>query len=107
MTLADYWNLSLIHIFSRMTIVVRGDDKVLDQVNKQLDKLINVISVEDFGESNYIDRELVLIRAVSYTHLDVYKRQVMPILVIRSKYFAQISRFSSNGSSERSSMCEL
>lgn len=47
---------------SRMTIVVRGDDKVLDQVNKQLDKLVNVISVEDFGESNYIDRELVLIR---------------------------------------------
>lgn len=47
---------------SRMTIVVRGDDKVLDQVNKQLDKLINVISVEDFGESDYIDRELVLVR---------------------------------------------
>ena len=47
---------------SRMTIVVRGDDKVLDQVNKQLDKLVNVISVEDFGESEYIDRELVIIR---------------------------------------------
>ena len=47
---------------SRMTIVVRGDDKVLDQVNKQLDKLVNVISVEDFGESDNIDRELVLIR---------------------------------------------
>ena len=47
---------------SRMTIVVRGDDKVLDQVNKQLDKLVNVISVEDFGESDYVDRELVLIR---------------------------------------------
>ena len=47
---------------SRMTIVVRGDDKVLDQVTKQLDKLVNVISVEDFGESDYIDRELVLIR---------------------------------------------
>jgi acetolactate synthase-1/3 small subunit len=47
---------------SRMTIVVRGDDKVLDQVNKQLDKLVNVISVEDFGESDYVDRELILIR---------------------------------------------
>ena len=40
---------------SRMTIVVRGDDKVLDQVNKQLDKLVNVISVEDFGDSDYVE----------------------------------------------------
>ena len=47
---------------SRMTIVVRGDDKVLDQVNKQLDKLVNVISVEDFGDTEYVDRELVLLR---------------------------------------------
>jgi acetolactate synthase-1/3 small subunit len=47
---------------SRMTIVVRGDDKVLDQVTKQLDKLVNVISVEDFGAADYVDRELVLIR---------------------------------------------
>jgi acetolactate synthase I/III small subunit len=47
---------------SRMTIVVRGDDKVLDQVNKQLDKLVNVIRVEDFADSDYVDRELVLIR---------------------------------------------
>ena len=47
---------------SRMTIVVRGDDKVLDQVTKQLEKLVNVISVEDFGESGYVERELVLIR---------------------------------------------
>jgi acetolactate synthase I/III small subunit len=47
---------------SRMTIVVRGDDKVLDQVTKQLDKLVNVIRVEDYGESEHVDRELVLIR---------------------------------------------
>ena len=33
-----------------------------DQVNKQLDKLVNVISVEDFGDSEYVDRELVLLR---------------------------------------------
>jgi acetolactate synthase-1/3 small subunit len=47
---------------SRMTMVVRGDDKVLDQVTKQLDKLVNVISVEDFGDTDYVDRELVIIR---------------------------------------------
>jgi acetolactate synthase-1/3 small subunit len=47
---------------SRMTIVVRGDDKILEQVTKQLDKLIDVIAVEDFRDEEYVDRELVLLR---------------------------------------------
>lgn len=47
---------------SRMTIVVRGDDAVLDQVTKQLDKLIDVIDIQDFKEDEYVDRELVLVR---------------------------------------------
>lgn len=47
---------------SRMTIVVRGDDKVLEQVTKQLNKLVDVISVVDFQEGQYIDRELVLLQ---------------------------------------------
>jgi acetolactate synthase I/III small subunit len=47
---------------SRMTIVVRGDDKTLDQVVKQLNKLIEVIDIQDFREDEYVDRELVLMR---------------------------------------------
>jgi len=47
---------------SRMTIVVRGDDKVLEQVRKQLNKVIDVIKVQDFSDEPYIDRELVLIK---------------------------------------------
>ncbi len=47
---------------SRMTIVVRGDDAVLEQVTKQLSKLIDVIEVQDFREDEYVDRELVLLR---------------------------------------------
>ncbi|HEY8902926.1 MAG TPA: acetolactate synthase small subunit [Chthoniobacterales bacterium] len=47
---------------SRMTIVVRGDDKVLEQVTKQLDKLVEVIDVQDFRDEDYVDRELVLMR---------------------------------------------
>ncbi|PAW78500.1 MAG: acetolactate synthase small subunit [Verrucomicrobia bacterium Tous-C9LFEB] len=47
---------------SRMTIVVRGDDRVLDQVNRQLNKLIDVIEVQDFPEGEYVDRELVLVK---------------------------------------------
>ncbi|MCX7713274.1 MAG: acetolactate synthase small subunit [Chthoniobacterales bacterium] len=47
---------------SRMTVVVRGDDKILDQVTKQLEKLVDVIEIEDFQDSQYVDRELVLLR---------------------------------------------
>lgn len=47
---------------SRMTIVVRGDDTVLEQVTKQLNKLIDVIDVQDFRDDEYVDRELVLLR---------------------------------------------
>lgn len=47
---------------SRMTIVVRGDDAVLEQVTKQLKKLIDVIEIQDFRDGEYVDRELVLLR---------------------------------------------
>ncbi len=47
---------------SRMTIVVRGDDTVLEQVTKQLNKLVDVIEIEDFREDQFVDRELVMIR---------------------------------------------
>lgn len=58
---------------SRMTIVVRGDDKVLDQVTKQLDKLVEVIAVENFIDEEYVDRELILLRvkATSETRAEV------------------------------------
>ena len=47
---------------SRMTIVTRGDDATVEQIVKQLNKLIDVLEVVDFGEYEYIDRELVLVR---------------------------------------------
>jgi len=47
---------------SRMTIVVKGDDAVLEQVTKQLNKLVDVIKVQDFREDEYVDRELILIK---------------------------------------------
>jgi len=47
---------------SKMTIVVKGDDRVLDQVKKQLGKLIDTISVKDLKKGDYIDRELVLFK---------------------------------------------
>ncbi|HYR57199.1 MAG TPA: acetolactate synthase small subunit [Chthoniobacteraceae bacterium] len=47
---------------SRMTILVRGDDNVLEQVTKQLNKLIDVIEIEDYRDEEVVERELVLMR---------------------------------------------
>jgi len=47
---------------SRMTLVVRGDAFVIEQVIKQLHKLIDVIKVTDLTEENHVERELVLLK---------------------------------------------
>lgn len=47
---------------SRMTIVVAGDDRILEQVRKQLGKLIPVVKVRDYKEVAYVERDLMLIR---------------------------------------------
>lgn len=47
---------------SRMTIVTRGDDATIEQIVKQLNKLVDVIQVIDFRDADYIDRELVLVK---------------------------------------------
>jgi acetolactate synthase I/III small subunit len=47
---------------SRMTIVTRGDDATVDQIVKQLQKLVDVLHVHDFREGEYVDRELVLLK---------------------------------------------
>ena len=48
--------------FSRMTIVTRGDDSTIEQIVKQLKKLVNVLEVLDFRDTEYVDRELVLVK---------------------------------------------
>lgn len=47
---------------SRMTIVSSGDDRELEQVNKQLKRLVDVIKVDDLTSERFVERELVLIR---------------------------------------------
>ncbi|MFA5928214.1 MAG: acetolactate synthase small subunit [Candidatus Margulisiibacteriota bacterium] len=48
--------------FSRMTIVVHGDDFILEQINKQLNKLIDVIKVNDLTATTHVEREMQLMR---------------------------------------------
>lgn len=45
---------------SRITIVVGGEDTPIEQVTKQLHKLVNVIKIQDLGQAEMVDRELVL-----------------------------------------------
>ena len=47
---------------SRMTIVVVGDDRTLEQVRKQLGKIVTVVKVRDFEDVSYVERDLMLIR---------------------------------------------
>ena len=48
--------------FSRMTFVVHGTEKTLDQVRKQLEKIITVVKVIDFSNQNFVERDLMLIK---------------------------------------------
>jgi acetolactate synthase-1/3 small subunit len=75
------------HDVSVMTIVVKGDDRIIEQVKKQLNKLIDVIKVSDHAPSNSIQRELALVK-ISITPLkrpeifqlaQVYKAEIVDI----------------------------
>ncbi|HEV3415723.1 MAG TPA: acetolactate synthase small subunit [Pirellulales bacterium] len=48
--------------FSRMTFVVVGDDRVLEQVRRQLEKIVTVVRVDDVSSQDYVERDLMLIK---------------------------------------------
>ena len=72
---------------SRMTIVTHGDDAVLEQITKQLNKLIEVVKVVDLNESRFVERELMLVkvRAVGKDRdellrlTEIYRGQVVDV----------------------------
>lgn len=47
---------------SQMTIVVKGDDAIVEQVRKQLGKIIDVIKVVDFSNEEFVERDLMLLK---------------------------------------------
>lgn len=47
---------------SRIVLVTSGDEQILEQINKQLNKLVSVIKVTDFKEVDTIDREMVMVK---------------------------------------------
>jgi acetolactate synthase I/III small subunit len=72
---------------SRMTIVVIGDDKVLEQVRKQLAKIISVVKVQDFSDRPVVARDLMLIsvsappekRGEILALIEIFKAKVVDI----------------------------
>nr|WP_320116372.1 acetolactate synthase small subunit [uncultured Desulfuromonas sp.] len=50
---------------SRMTIVTSGDERILEQITKQLNKLIDVIKVIDFTDQDFVEREMLLVKVTA------------------------------------------
>lgn len=74
---------------SRMTIVADVDDRVIEQVVKQLNKLIEVINVQDITEVEYVDRELILIKVSAEPPV---RGEIMQIVEIFRAHIVDIGR---------------
>jgi acetolactate synthase-1/3 small subunit len=72
---------------SHMTIVVVGDDKVVEQVVKQLNRLVEVVEVNDYKDGQYVDRELILVkvkveaksRAEAMQICDIFRAKIVDV----------------------------
>jgi acetolactate synthase-1/3 small subunit len=72
---------------SRMTLVTRGNDQIIEQIIKQLNKLVNVIKVLDLTGSEYVDREMALIKVIAESAsraevlriADIFRGQVVDV----------------------------
>ncbi|MEW6622736.1 MAG: acetolactate synthase small subunit [Bacillota bacterium] len=68
---------------SRMTIVVEGDEKVIEQVTKQLHKLVDVIKLSDISNEENVDRELILIKVNAEPQVRAEIMQIVDIFRAR------------------------
>ena len=72
---------------SCLTLVTRGDDAIVEQITKQLHKLIDVIKVIDISESDYVEREMALIRVKAEANtraevlrvIDIFRGKVVDV----------------------------
>jgi len=75
---------------SRMTVVVRGDDTVLEQIIKQLNKLVDTIEVIDLTNQDFVERELVMIK------VSVNSKRRSEVVEIASIFRAKVVDCSAN-----------
>jgi acetolactate synthase I/III small subunit len=76
---------------SRMTLVVNGDDNTLEQVRKQLGKLVPVVKVRDFHEVSYVERDLLLVTIGASTEK---RNEVVDIINLFRGQVVDVSRSS-------------
>ncbi|HDS74136.1 MAG TPA: acetolactate synthase small subunit, partial [Firmicutes bacterium] len=69
---------------SRMTIVTRGDEMIIEQITKQLNRLVDVVKVTDLTETTHVERELVLAK-ISAPNSQVRSEIIQVIDVFRAK----------------------
>ena len=73
--------------YSRMTVVAQGDEQILDQITKQLAKLIDVVDIKELKQDTSVNRELVLVkvrvegsqRQAVITMADVFRGKVVDV----------------------------
>lgn len=72
---------------SCLTVVSRGDDAIIEQITKQLHKLIDVLKVSDISDHAYVEREMILIRMKAESHtraevlrvIDIFRGKVVDV----------------------------
>ncbi|WP_437204635.1 acetolactate synthase small subunit [Planctomicrobium sp. SH664] len=64
--------------FSRMTFVVNGSDRDLDQVRKQLEKIVTVVKVMDYNDEEHVERDLMLIKV--QTESTLHRSQIKELV---------------------------
>jgi len=82
---------------SRLTVTTEGDDRVIEQITKHLNKLIDVVKLVDLTEGNHIERELMLVKVKALgaardevkRTVDIFRAQVVD--VTPSLYTVQIT----------------
>lgn len=75
------------HQFSRITLVVEGDDEIIEQITKQLNKQIDVLKVSDITSDDAVHRELVLIKVNSDSNsrseimqiVDIFRAKIVDV----------------------------
>ncbi len=73
---------------SRLTIVTHGNDKIIEQITKQMNKLIDVLKVADLTEGSHVERELMLIKVSAKSDsvrsevnrtVDIFRAQIVDV----------------------------
>ncbi len=74
-------------VISCLTLVTKGDEEIVEQITKQLHKLIDVIKVTDMSEKEFVEREMVLVRVKAEAHtraevlrvIDIFRGKVVDV----------------------------